>query len=185
MTPTIEALCNAYSRFVAIPWTKDVAGAERVWMAIYPPAQERRLRMRIKEFETATLRAGHTWRLIDITDMFPQWLADNEYRDSYFEDPDLLGTALEKFGQLLALNVAEQASSEEVDTETVVAVLGAGSLYGMYRVSRLVEQVQGKIRGRLLVFFPGHRQDNNYRLLDGHDGWNYMATPIEAYEEIL
>ena len=34
--------------------------------------------------------------------------------------------------------------------------------------------------GRLLVFFPGSYENNNYRLLDGYDGWNYLAVPITA-----
>jgi len=28
------------------------------------------------------------------------------------------------------------------------------------------------------VFFPGQLEQNNYRLLDARDGWNYMAVPI-------
>ena len=36
------------------------------------------------------------------------------------------------------------------------------------------------IRGRLLVFFPGVYEQNNYRLLDARDGWNYHAVPITA-----
>jgi hypothetical protein len=30
----------------------------------------------------------------------------------------------------------------------------------------------------LLVLFPGTYENNNYRLLDGYDGWNYLATSI-------
>jgi hypothetical protein len=29
------------------------------------------------------------------------------------------------------------------------------------------------IKGRLVVFFPGHLERSNYRLLDARDGWNY------------
>jgi hypothetical protein len=32
----------------------------------------------------------------------------------------------------------------------------------------------------LLVFFPGQFDNNNYRLLDARDGWNYLAVPITA-----
>jgi len=38
--------------------------------------------------------------------------------------------------------------------------------------------LSGLVHGRLVVFFPGSFEDNNYRLLDGYDGWNYLATPI-------
>ena len=36
-------------------------------------------------------------------------------------------------------------------------------------------------RGRLVVFFPGQYEQNNYRLLDARDGWNYMAVPISLH----
>ena len=40
--------------------------------------------------------------------------------------------------------------------------------------------VEGDIQGRLLVFFPGVYEQNNYRLLDARDGWNYLAVPITS-----
>jgi len=40
--------------------------------------------------------------------------------------------------------------------------------------------VEADIRGRLLVFFPGVYEQDNYRLLDARDGWNYLAIPITA-----
>ena len=30
----------------------------------------------------------------------------------------------------------------------------------------------------LSIFFPGQYEQNNYRLLDARDGWNYLAVPI-------
>lgn len=179
----IESLLDAYSRFVSIPWNRSLSGAERVWMVIYPPREERRLRMRIDEFQTETRKAGHTWRLEDLTDAFPNWLADNDYRETYFEEPDLLDPALEKFAASLGKSVGASLSADGVTDSTVVALLGVGALFGLTRVSYLLEQVESQIRGRLLVFFPGERHGSNYRLLDGRDGWNYRATPITAHEE--
>jgi hypothetical protein len=40
--------------------------------------------------------------------------------------------------------------------------------------------VQDLVNGRMLVFFPGEVDGNNYRLLGAKDGWNYLATPITA-----
>ena len=40
----IDDLLKAYSRFAQIPWDQTVAGPQRVWMVVYPPEQERRLR---------------------------------------------------------------------------------------------------------------------------------------------
>ena len=47
----------------------------------------------------------------------------------------------------------------------------------------LMEAVTDRVRGRLLVFFPGEREGSNYRLLDARDGWNYLAVPITIPEE--
>ena len=51
------------------------------------------------------------------------------------------------------------------------------------RFSEIVRKVDRDIRGRLLVFFPGQYEHNNYRLLDARDGWNYLAIPITHYSE--
>jgi len=49
-------------------------------------------------------------------------------------------------------------------------------------VSDLMSAVDSSIRGRLLAFFPGEFENNNYRLLDARDGWNYLAVPITTRE---
>ncbi len=69
------------------------------------------------------------------------------------------------------------------DPNGVVALLGAGTLFGLGdapKVSALLNAVNDTIAGRLLVFFPGEHEGNRYRLLDARDGWNYLATPIKA-----
>jgi hypothetical protein len=33
------------------------------------------------------------------------------------------------------------------------------------------------------VFFPGSREGNVYKLLDAREGWNYLATPITAFDD--
>jgi hypothetical protein len=65
---------------------------------------------------------------------------------------------------------------------TVVVALGVATLFGFVRVSELMEKIKDAIVGRLLVFFPGEYDANNYRLLDARDGWNYLAVPITASE---
>ena len=67
---------------------------------------------------------------------------------------------------------------------SVVALVGVGSLFSLYRVSRLLERVAPSIRGRLLVLFPGDRDGSNYRMLEAQDGWNYLATPIAPTEDM-
>jgi hypothetical protein len=63
----------------------------------------------------------------------------------------------------------------------VVALLGAGSLFGFLRLSDVIKEVEREIQGRLVVFFPGQKDGNNYRLLDARDGWNYMAVGITRH----
>ena len=66
----------------------------------------------------------------------------------------------------------------------VVALQGVGSLFGFLKVKEVVDKLAPKVKGRLLVFFPGDMPSpNNYRLLDGYDGWNYLAVPITADKE--
>jgi hypothetical protein len=179
----VDARVRAYDRFVALPWDALLAGPQKVWFALYAPADERRLRARLGAFEVATAQAGHGWRGHDLTDAFAQWLAAHPYRDRFFRSPQFLtADALKGFDQFLADGLRATLTAPDVDAETVVAVWGVGTLFGLTRVSRLLEAVTGSVHGRLLVFFPGEREGSNYRLLDARDGWNYLATPIAAQE---
>lgn len=179
----VEELSKAYKGFVRLQWNKRVAQEERVWFALYEPAEERRLRFRIGEFEEATLRAGHGWLVCDLTDEFARWMASHEYRESYFESPgDLTEDLLDDFVEHVAVAVVSVLASPLADERSVVAIHGLGSLFGLLRVSRLLEMISQEVRGRLLVFFPGEHERGNYRLLDARDGWNYLAVPINAQE---
>jgi hypothetical protein len=70
----------------------------------------------------------------------------------------------------------------EAGPDTVIALLGVGTLFGLARVSSVVEGLKDSVEGRLLVFFPGeyHPETHTYRLLDARDGWNYLAVPLLA-----
>lgn len=176
----VDALLDAYAKFVALPWERNLAPPERVCMAVYPPEYERRVRLHLPAFETATNKQGHLWALIDITTSFESWMAGHDYRDAYFEDPELLETALPAFFAHLVDDVRSQLV-RRADPDGVVGLLGAGALFGLgpaVKVSAVLNAVSDAIAGRLLVFFPGEHAANNYRLLDARDGWNYLATPI-------
>ena len=73
--------------------------------------------------------------------------------------------------------------AQSVSENDVVAIHGVGSLFGLLKVKDVVDQFAPSVKGRLLVFFPGSFENNNYRLLDGYDGWNYLAVPITADKE--
>ena len=68
------------------------------------------------------------------------------------------------------------------DDQTVLGVYGIASLFGFLRLSDLMKRIEGDVRGRIAVFFPGEYEEGNYRLLDARDGWNYLAVPITAQE---
>ena len=176
----VDELLAEYRKHVGWPWPDNLAPPQRVWMAVYPPEHERRLRLHLPAFKTATNEQQHSWALIDITTSFETWMASHEYRDEYFDDPDLLETALPAFFGHLVRQVRDHLSTHS-DPEGVVALLGAGALFGLgdvVKVSALLNEVNDTIAGRLLVFFPGEHQGNSYRLLDARDGWNYLAIPI-------
>ena len=67
---------------------------------------------------------------------------------------------------------------ETTGINTVVAIIGVGTLFGYIKASDLVSKIAPFVPGRLLIFFPGEFENNNYRLLDARDGWNYQAVPI-------
>lgn len=178
----VDDLILRYQRDVKLPWPSDLAPAQRVWMAVYQPEDERRLRLHLQEFETATTAAGHGWARIDITDAFEQWMAAHEYREAYFDNPKLIQPELAGFLDVLVADVREQLAKHGT-VNTVVGLVGAGSLFGLgdrVKVSTLVDRIENLVLGRLLVFFPGEVEQNNYRLLNGRDGWNYHAMLITA-----
>ena len=178
----ISRLLANYQRYVSLKWDQNLAGPQRVWFAVYRPSDERRLRLRIDEFETVTRAAGHGWDRCDLTDAFARWMSGQEYREAYFEQPEDLAMALGEFIEATGEEVRKvlQAASDN----DVVAITGVASLFGLMRVSQLVKEVEDDVRGRLLVFFPGEYEDNNYRLLDARDGWNYLAVPITDQQEL-
>ncbi len=178
----VETLAAAYERHISAPWPQSLPGAQRVVMLVYDKELERFLRAKLGELEQATLRAGHRWKLVDCTRWFAEWMAGDEYREAYFEDPELLEMKLEGEFKPWAARKLE-AELEAADEDTVVALLGAGSLYGLLRVSELIRSVEQSIAGRLLVLFPGTKDGNNYRLLDARDGWSYLAQAITLYDE--
>lgn len=153
-------------------------------MVVYPPKDERRLRARVGDFEIATVKSGHEWLLIDLTNAFGTWLGAHPYREAYFETPEYLSdAALEEFGKHVRDYAVSSLISGQATVDTAVILLGVGTLFPFYRVSRLVNDLAESIEGRLVVMFPGERDDSNYRLLEARDGWNYLATPITATED--
>ena len=182
----IETLRRNYQRVCGMPWDRNVAGPQRVWVAVYDKEDERKLRLQIGLFEEATVATWHRWHRCDLTDAFADWLfrPDNVvFSNRYFESPELLDDGpLDEFKEAVAYRLIESMKSLEAPEKTVVAITGVASLFGFTRISQVLPLVEPHIRGRLLVFFPGVHENNNYRLMDARDGWNYLAVPITTQE---
>lgn len=172
----IEELAERFARHIATPWQQTIAGSQRVIMIVYEKELERTLRERKGLFEEASRAAKHEWREVDVTASFSRWLGSDEYAESYFEHPDDLALRLESEYPRMVAN--EIRSALQAHRDSVIAVIGVGSLFGLARVSAVLRLVESDIEGRLVVFYPGQFENNKYRLLDASDGFNYMAVPI-------
>jgi len=181
----IKELAARYRGHIGAPWQRNLAGDQKAIFVVYPKIDERKLRARMELFEMATTSSGHRWYPVDLTDTFAWWMANTDYRDEYFADPDALVTGPKSpFTKYAAERLREVLTANEVDEDTVVAVYGAASFFGFTYLSAILSQVKNDIRGRLVLFFPGEFDNNTYRLLDARDGWNYLAVPITLHNGV-
>lgn len=180
----IDRLLQNYTRRVKLPWSANISGKQRIWFAVYPPIEERRVRARLPQFEAITLEASHGWSTVDLTPLLPEWIAAHEYREAIFAEPEQFSSNSE-LEDLAVERVREACLSEDVDADSVVAVTGLASLFDFMRVSSLIERIEDGVRGRLLVFFPGEYSGQVYRFMDARDGFNYLAVPITSAESFI
>ena len=179
----VKRLIQSYNKYIAVPWRDDAAAAQRVIFCVYNENEERSLRARVDEFEIVTRQAGHKWAEFDLTDTFALWIGSQKYAKSYYQQPHLLPTLLPNYLTFIAAEVENFLQEHSVDQDTVVAIKGVGALFGFLKVKEVVDKLAPLVTGRMLVFFPGSYENNNYRLLDGYDGWNYLAVIITADRE--
>ncbi len=174
----LDRLLKAFITHIAVPWRDLLAPAQRVIFCVYDETEELKLRAKYGEFELETKKLGYGWLQIDLTDTFAQWLGGQKYAAKYFENPELLAPLLSKFVSHIDVLFSEELTRFGVNDNSVVALTGVGSLFGLAKVKDVVDKLAPKVGGRLVVFFPGSYENNNYRLLDGYDGWNYHAVPL-------
>lgn len=179
----IKRLVHSYGNYISVPWRDDAAPPQRVIFCVYNETEERWLRAKIDEFEIVTRQADHDWAVFDLTDTFAVWLASQRYAKSYFQKPHLLSPLLPKYLTFITEELATFLQKNDIGNNSVVAITGVGSLFGFQKVKEVVDLFAPLVKGRLLIFFPGSYENNNYRLLDGYDGWNYLAVPITAGKE--
>jgi len=176
----IDRLVKNYGNFISIPWRNDTPAAQRVIFCIYDSIDELKLRARIDEFTLATRSNGHDWHQIDLTDMFAEWLSKQKYVQGYFKRPELLPSLIPSFQTYMKDTVQSYINKQNISHNAVLAVFGVSSLFGILKVKDFVDDIAPLVQGRLVILFPGSYENNNYRLLDGYDGWNYHAVPITA-----
>jgi len=176
----VKRLIQSYRKYISVPWREDAAAAQRVIFCVYNETDELWLRAKVDEFEIVTRQAGHEWAMFDLTDTFAIWFSSQRYAKSYFQKPHLLSTLLPKYLAFITDAFETFLKTNESGPDSVVAIKGVGSLFGFLKVKEVVDKLAPMVTGRLLVFFPGSHENNNYRLLDGYDGWNYLAVPITA-----
>lgn len=178
----LDSLISNFTTQVSNPWALNLAPAQRCWMVVYPPTEERRIRARIQAFENAAVAASRSWQLVDISDEPGRWIADHPFAGRYFSKPEMLSTAtLHEFRKQLVSRILEQAANAN-DPNGVVAIIGVGSLFGFAETSWLLNELSPGVAGRLVMLFPGEHRNNNYRLLEAREGWNYLALPITTSE---
>ena len=179
----LYTLHKQYKDFIGLPWKRTIAPSERVIFLIYNKAEERRMATMVSEYELSTRELGHGWKQMDVSRAFSQWIARHEYREAYFEDPEGIENILE--GEFVPWLVEQvHVQSAEMSPADVFALTGTIGLFGFLKLSDLIKQIAMLIKGRLLVFFPGDYENNNYRFLDARDGWSYLAVPLTGQGEI-
>jgi hypothetical protein len=179
MSDRLSKLLSSFDSHISIPWPQAVSPDERTIFVVYNKEDELKLRARIGEFENSAVQSGHPWLQLDLTHSFEQWMNSQDYKETYFEDPEYLKGLYGDFSEELVESLKQQFV-EQQSPNGVIALLGCGALFGFTSVSGLVENLAKEVQGRLVVFFPGEHQNNNYKLLDAKDGWGYHATAITA-----
>ena len=179
-----DRLLQNYQRFVRLPWSEHLAGKQRVWFAVYPPSEERRVRAHVQEFQVATIDAGHTWHAADVTDLPARWLANHEYKDGYFTDPVAL-QAVEEEVRARAVGVLRGAlRAPGVDEDTVVAVQGVGALFGFAHAGRTGRlRRRPPIRAARQAARPRHRPPRRLRAagqpVPWDEAWKHLPANVQ------
>jgi hypothetical protein len=177
----IDQLLENYRSHIQMPLRLGLPASQRVWFAVYPAEEERRLTNRVEEFEMITKEAGHPWVRIDLKGSLARWLAsvDEEDRTKWFINPSVIESyAKSEWKDVLTEFFNKEVARAAAPERTVFALTGLMDLYDFLHVSELIDGLEKTFPGYLLVFFPGEKEGNTYRFLDARTGWNYLAVPI-------
>lgn len=174
----IDQLLSKYQNIIKEPWPTGLSGQEKVWFLIFDPIDLRKVHFKLDEFEIATKNAKREWLLLSLQTKFTDWLSQHDYKESFFEDPEYLSDALQDdFKEYLENSINEELN-QAINENTLVVLKDVSAIFGFIKLSELVNAISDKVNGRLMVLFPGEFINNQYRLMDARDGWDYLARPI-------
>lgn len=180
----IDLLLASFRRQLALPLRAGLPLSQRVWFAVYPPEEERRLTNRFEDFEIATKEAQLCWSRVDLSTAFADWMDtfDQDEREQCLANPEILQSYADPgFRDFVCKRICDAISAAATPSDrTVFAITGLMELFDFVHVSAVVDALDTTFAGRLLVFFPGERDGNSYRFLGARTGWNYLAVPILA-----
>lgn len=179
MQTKVDQLLKAFSKVLEEPWSNALSGDERVWFLVYDPAEQRKVELRMGDFEAEAIKAGKKWKSISLKNCFPTWMTNHPYRDGYFKKPSFIADQIEIGFRPFAIQyLKDELKKVEPDQKSIVAITDVSALFGFARLSEIIKNCDKDFKGRLLIFFPGEFEKNQYRLLDARDGWDYLARPI-------
>jgi hypothetical protein len=175
---SFDDVLRHFQRQVGLPWQPDVPPEGRVWILWYDKALDRRMRGRLHELEAATVNAGHGWRHVDLSVLFPAWIGRHELFAGLVAAPEELRGLLPEFRTAVIEELRLALSG--CGANDLLALSGCGALFGLVRTSALIGEIASRNPGRLLLLFPGQHRAGVYKLLDARQGSNYHAVPIPA-----
>ena len=174
----IDQLLQKFQRIIKEPWPTGLSGQEKIWFLIFDPIDLRKMEFKLGEFEIATKNANRDWHLISLKTKFSYWLSKHDYKVSFFEDPEYLSDALQDdFKNYLEDSIIADLDSNN-NENTLIVLNDVSAIFGFIKLSEIVNAISNKIQGRLMILFPGEFTNNQYRLMDARDGWDYLARPI-------
>jgi len=160
-----------------------LSGQEKVWFLVYDPADQRKIDLRLGDFERHTKKSSKNWVEINLKNCFPEWMAKHNYKERYFEKPKLIADQIElNFKNYVISFIQQKLNDGSIHDNTIISVTHVSSIFGFLMLHDILKKVteSTEIKGRLLIFFPGEFENNQYRLMDARDGWSYLARPITA-----
>jgi hypothetical protein len=174
----VDDLIKKFEKVIKEPWAKGLSGQEKVWFLVFDPTELRRVEFRLGDFEILTKNSGRSWHQVSLHKLFTSWMANNAYKEAYFEDPEYISDALQGDFKQYVLSELDEALTRRNEEDALIVLKDVSAIFGFLKLSEVINALSNKVKGRMMVLFPGEFSNNQYRLMDARDGWDYLARPI-------